>query len=113
MVERYAELTSEEVSDLWNLAQDVGKKVERYFEADSLTLCIQDGRSAGQTVPHVHIHCLPRRQNDFENNDEVYTQIEQTSTERVNKQLDLDVERKDRTPQEMAEEAACLRALFT
>jgi diadenosine tetraphosphate (Ap4A) HIT family hydrolase len=40
-------------------------------QASSLTLAIQDGPAAGQTVPHVHIHVLPRRGGDFEKNDEV------------------------------------------
>ena len=31
---------------------------------------------AGQTVPHVHIHVLPRRAGDFEKNDEVYDAID-------------------------------------
>ena len=35
-------------------------------------LAIQDGAAAGQTVPHVHVHVLPRRPGDFEPNDEVY-----------------------------------------
>lgn len=32
----------------------------------------QDGAQAGQTVPHVHVHILPRKGGDFKNNDEVY-----------------------------------------
>ena len=39
----------------------------------------QDGPAAGQTVPHVHIHILPRHVNDFEKNDEVYDAIDAAS----------------------------------
>ena len=55
-----AELAPEEVADLWCLAQRVGAAIEPHFGAASLTLAIQDGPLAGQTVPHVHIHILPR-----------------------------------------------------
>lgn len=39
-------------------------------------LGMQDGPAAGQTVPHVHVHVLPRRAGDFKENDEVYGAIE-------------------------------------
>ena len=38
-------------------------------------LTIQDGPQAGQTVPHVHIHILPRKRGDFEKNDEIYDAV--------------------------------------
>ena len=38
--------------------------------------CMQDGVHAGQSVPHVHIHVLPRRPGDFANNDDVYDAID-------------------------------------
>ena len=60
VVPRFAELAPEEVADLWCLAQRVGAAIEPHFGAASLTLAIQDGPLAGQTVPHVHIHILPR-----------------------------------------------------
>jgi diadenosine tetraphosphate (Ap4A) HIT family hydrolase len=119
VVPRFADLSSEEVADLWTLAQRVGTAVESHFGADSLTLAIQDGPAAGQTVAHVHVHVLPRRPGDFEPNDKVYDAIDQASKEAVEllKQkegghLDLDEERKPRTPEEMAAEAAELRTLF-
>jgi bis(5'-adenosyl)-triphosphatase len=74
---RFEDLTAEEVSDLWCLAQRVGKTLEGHYGASSLTLAIQDGPAAGQTVPHVHIHCLPRTPGDFKKNDEVYGALEE------------------------------------
>ena len=37
---------------------------------------LQDGPAAGQSVPHVHVHVLPRKKGDFANNDEVYDAID-------------------------------------
>jgi bis(5'-adenosyl)-triphosphatase len=58
----------------------VGRVVERAYNADGLTIACQDGPAAGQTVPHVHIHLLPRRlQGDRfagTENDVVYTELE-------------------------------------
>ncbi|CAM6018437.1 unnamed protein product [Sphagnum balticum] len=111
VVNRFLDLTSEEVSDLWLTAKYVGQKLEPFYNASSLTFTIQDGPKAGQTVPHVHVHILPRKDGDFENNDEIYDVIDEKEKE-LAKKLNLDLERKDRTFEEMANEAANLRALF-
>ncbi|KAL4187564.1 hypothetical protein AMTRI_Chr09g39610 [Amborella trichopoda] len=68
-----------------------------------------DGPEAGQTVPHVHVHILPRQSGDFEKNDEIYDAVE---GKEVNRKLDLDEDRKNRTITEMSQEASFLRALF-
>ena len=136
VVARFADLTPEETTDLWSLAKKVGTCVEPHFGATSLTYAIQDGPAAGQTVPHVHVHVLPRKPGDFENNDEVYEHIEKSGErvgereatngderekafmgkevirEQPGERLDLDAERVVRTANEMAEEAKQLRALL-
>ncbi|XP_027112921.1 bifunctional bis(5'-adenosyl)-triphosphatase/adenylylsulfatase FHIT isoform X2 [Coffea arabica] len=71
-VKRFVDLTADETSDLWLTAQKVGSQLESYHKASSLTFAIQDGPQAGQTVPHVHIHIVPRKGGDFEKNDEIY-----------------------------------------
>ncbi|CAN6373889.1 unnamed protein product, partial [Urochloa humidicola] len=110
-VKRFADLTSDETSDLWVTAKEVGARLEQYHKASSLTFAIQDGPQAGQTVPHVHIHVIPRKKGDFEKNDEIYDAIDVKERE-LKEKLDLDIERKDRSMEEMAHEANEYRALF-
>ncbi|GAB4824300.1 hypothetical protein Ancab_007186 [Ancistrocladus abbreviatus] len=111
-VKRFVDLTVDETSDLWLTAQKVGRQLEHYHKASSLTFAIQDGPQAGQTVAHVHIHILPRKAGDFENNDEIYDAIDVKEKELAQK-LDLDKERKDRSLEEMAQEADEYRKLFS
>ncbi|KAJ0547647.1 putative histidine triad (HIT) protein [Helianthus annuus] len=104
-VKRFVDLTTEEATDLWISAHKIGKQLENYHNASSLTFTIQDGPHAGQSVPHVHIHILPRKEGDFVNNDEIYDAIDAKEKE-LKKKLDLDKERKDRSMEERAQEAA-------
>nr|GMD69182.1 bifunctional bis(5'-adenosyl)-triphosphatase/adenylylsulfatase FHIT [Ipomoea batatas] len=70
-----------------------------------------DGPQAGQTVPHVHVHIIPRKSGDFEKNDEIYDALDEKEKE-LKQSLDLDKERKDRSMEEMAQEADEYRKLF-
>ncbi|XLU41027.1 hypothetical protein S245_035841, partial [Arachis hypogaea] len=110
-VKRFVDLTAEETSDLWLTAQKIGNQLESYHKASSLTFAIQDGPQAGQTVPHVHIHVVPRRGGDFEKNDEIYDAMDEKEKE-LKEKLDLDKERKDRSFEEMTQEADEYRKLF-
>ena len=41
-----------------------------------MTFAVQDGAEAGQTVWHTHLHCIPRKGNDFPNNDDIYVEVQ-------------------------------------
>nr|GLL42850.1 bifunctional bis(5'-adenosyl)-triphosphatase/adenylylsulfatase FHIT [Ipomoea trifida] len=110
-VKRFIDLTADETSDLWCAAQKIGRQLESYHNASSLTFAIQDGPQAGQTVPHVHVHIIPRKSGDFEKNDEIYDALDEKEKE-LKQSLDLDKERKDRSMEEMAQEADEYRKLF-
>jgi diadenosine tetraphosphate (Ap4A) HIT family hydrolase len=65
LVRRFTDLYPDELADLMATAQCVGRALEAYHGANALTLAIQDGSAAGQTVPHVHVHVLPRWDDDL------------------------------------------------
>ncbi|XP_029446308.1 bis(5'-adenosyl)-triphosphatase [Rhinatrema bivittatum] len=103
---RFSDLSSREVADLFATAQRVAAVVERHFSGTSLTISLQDGPEAGQSVEHVHVHVLPRRAGDFPRNDSVYEKLEER-----------DEGNKDspwtwRSEEAMAAEAAELRKYF-
>lgn len=75
-VPRLKDMRPEEVADLFMVVQKVAKFVEEYHGSTSTTVSIQDGPEAGQSIPHVHVHILPRRKGDFGNNDDVYKELE-------------------------------------
>ncbi|KAJ2083818.1 Dinucleoside triphosphate hydrolase [Coemansia sp. RSA 988] len=107
-VARFNELSQEEVADLFAQGQRVSKVIERLYSADGLTLCIQDGGAAGQTVPHVHLHVIPRHTGDFTNNDDIYSVLDGTG--QVPKHTHIDNEqRRPRSMDDMTAEALILR----
>ncbi|KAJ3988484.1 diadenosine hydrolase [Lentinula detonsa] len=122
-VPRLSDLQEAELASLMGSVQRVGNVVERAYGADALTVACQDGKAAGQSVPHVHFHILPRKAigDHFSNNDEIYPALEQSEDslnadlqQTTNKTLkvDADEKRQPRTEEEMEEEAAWLKMFF-
>lgn len=63
-VETVMELAEAEAAHLFAIATRVAKAVQAAFDPEGMTL-LQTNRPAGwQTVPHVHIHVLPRHAGD-------------------------------------------------
>ena len=53
--------------------------LERVYNASSLNIAMQDGVDAGQSVPHVHTHIIPRKAADLEDkggSDAIYDMLE-------------------------------------
>lgn len=74
-VKRFAELTSDEVSDLFLCVHRIAPVLQQAHSSSSLTIAVQDGKEAGQTVEHVHVHMLPRKVGDFPKNDDIYEKV--------------------------------------
>lgn len=106
VVKRFCDLTEEEVADLFTSAQKVARVLEKAYDATSLSIAIQDGPDAGQTIEHVHVHLLPRKKGDFERNDDVYKALEEHDKQEAGTLINL------RTNEEMSKEASFLADLF-
>jgi bis(5'-adenosyl)-triphosphatase len=146
IVPHLRDLDTAEYLDLWSAVRTV-QEILLQVENDQpqqpqeqpqqmgFNVAVQDGRAAGQSVPHVHVHILPRRAQDFARNDDIYTRLEEWAPPRpsssssssaddddddvarvvaVKSSSSLhvpdDADRKDRTPDEMAAEAAVYRS---
>jgi diadenosine tetraphosphate (Ap4A) HIT family hydrolase len=58
---RIMNLSAEEYSDLFLTTRVVAPKLEQFYCSEAMNIAVQDGSAAGQSVPHVHIHILPRK----------------------------------------------------
>lgn len=74
-VVRLSDLTPEETNDYFQTVQLIQKFISWQYKADSLNIAIQDGPEAGQTVPHLHTHIIPRyRANNI--GDKIYDKLD-------------------------------------
>lgn len=51
-------------AEIWDLARQVRDVLLRRFAPDGFTIGVNDGAAAGQTVPHAHVHVIPRYAGD-------------------------------------------------
>ena len=60
----FFDLSPPEQNALFDLVRDQKPTLDAQFRPDSFNIGINDGPAAGQTVPHVHIHLIPRYRGD-------------------------------------------------
>ena len=61
----YFELTLEEQSTCWNMVNTVKHILMENYNPDGFNVGINVNEEAGQTIPHVHIHLIPRYKGDI------------------------------------------------
>ena len=103
----------------------VQRTLTRVYKADGFNVAVQDGAAAGQSVPHVHCHVIPRGFGDSAaqaGDDTIHKWLEgeegdvgqhqkdaEASNGRQKGQWANDEDRKPRSKEEMNKEAAWLR----
>ncbi|WMW24978.1 HIT family protein [Methanolobus sediminis] len=80
--EKFTDMSDDEAASLFASVNKVAKTVGKTLELEGMNIGINNGELAGQTVPHVHVHIIPRRAGDGEGN--MHTIVElHPSTENI------------------------------
>lgn len=58
------ELNPEQQAELWFAVRQARELIAVVFKPDGFNIGINDGEAAGQTIPHAHIHIIPRYRGD-------------------------------------------------
>jgi len=62
--QRLVDLIPSQLSSLMSGVIEVQNRLGRHFETTDFSIVIHDGPIAGQEIPHVHIHVIPRTPQD-------------------------------------------------
>lgn len=60
----FFDLSADESNDLFTLLDKAKAALDAEFSPQGYNMGINDGAAAGQTVPHLHIHLIPRYDGD-------------------------------------------------
>ena len=63
-VSHLSQLSDEQIAGLFSGVKEVQQKLGKVFSTQDFTICLHDGPLAGQEVPHVHVHVIPRTSGD-------------------------------------------------
>ncbi len=63
----YFDINDDEREELWSLVARGKEMVDEKFHPDGYNIGINVGKWAGQSIPHLHIHVIPRYKGDVEN----------------------------------------------
>lgn len=60
-IEDIVDATDEEALAIFHLLKEVRRKLTDQYGVEDFTMFINRGEKGGQTIPHMHLHCLPRK----------------------------------------------------
>lgn len=69
------QLSDKQLADLMIFARKTTGFLLAEFSSAAFDWSLQDGEAAGQSVPHFHLHIIPRRPNDFPDDNEWYEKL--------------------------------------
>ena len=81
------ELPEETAADVMKLAKKMATQMTEKLCCDGFNLVQNNGEAAGQTVPHFHLHLIPRYKGDGQNINWVPGEASQDELEAVRKEI--------------------------
>ena len=65
-VAEYFQATVEEKAAIWALVDEMKTIIDRDYKPDGYNVGVNVGKAGGQSVPHIHVHMIPRYKGDME-----------------------------------------------
>lgn len=102
-VESLFDFTDAEVAEFMVLGRKVAFLLTKALNTDAFDWAVQEKEAAGQSVPHVHMHVVPRKVGDLPNPGDWYQELEKS-------EVHIDsANRKKLSPEEMSSIVTMLR----
>jgi len=64
VVAHFYELSPDEQAEVWKLVAEVRALLDKELHPAGFNVGLNDGAAAGQTIPHAHVHVIPRYKGD-------------------------------------------------
>jgi len=104
-VESLFDLTDEELAEFMLMGRNVASLLKKAVNTEAFDWAIQEKEEAGQSVPHLHMHVVPRKIGDLPNPGDWYQELEKSE-----QHIDSG-KRKKLKPDEMSKIVTQLRTL--
>ena len=65
-ISTFFDCTPDERQAILDMLDKMKTKLDRIYKPNAYNIGINDGEAAGQTVPHVHVHLIPRYEGDVD-----------------------------------------------
>jgi histidine triad (HIT) family protein len=62
--ERFDDLPVETLRSMYGAVQRLNRRIRERMQTEGAHISVNDGRAAHQLVPHIHVHIIPRKEND-------------------------------------------------
>ena len=79
----FLELPDAYLTELILFSKDIAQFLNKTFNTTSFDLTIQDGVPAGQSIPHLHIHIIPRHAGDLSTPGDWYPRLIESTQENI------------------------------
>ncbi|OGY87626.1 MAG: hypothetical protein A2233_01605 [Candidatus Kerfeldbacteria bacterium RIFOXYA2_FULL_38_24] len=66
-IESFFDLSEKEVLQMYDVLRETKKIIFEKYNPDACNVGVNEGRAAGRTIHHLHIHIIPRYEGDVEN----------------------------------------------
>ena len=61
------DLSAQQLANCYDLLKKTKNLIQEKFKPDGFNIGVNEGKAAGQSIPHLHIHIIPRYNGDVKN----------------------------------------------